>query len=49
MYVSWAMAAKICIFSLGKHGHSLYLLHIFPSILKLFDATLAELEEPRTV
>lgn len=43
------MAAKFCNFTMDTHGHRYNLNNIFPPTLKLRGATLAGLEEARTV
>lgn len=49
MYIPWAMTTKICIFAVHTHAHRANLLYLFPALLKLFFATLVEVEKPRTV
>ena len=47
--IPWAMAAKAFIFSMDGHEHKVKILHLFPPTQKLRGATLADLEEERTV
>ena len=47
--IPWAMADKDCIFAMDVHEHRVNCLHLFPQTQKLRGATLADLEEDRTV
>ena len=47
--IPWAMAAKASIFAMDDHEHKVNFLHLFPPTQKLRGATLADLEEDRTV